>query len=615
MTMLSRQFFTICLLVGLSSSVFGQEGVAPVDRNPWLESAGPKPALKTTALSLPFFEDFSGEGLFPDPARWVDRSVYVNNTMGFKPISRGVATFDALNANGGPYDSVNNNALLFADSLTSQPIDLSVHSPADSIYLSFFYQPQGNGFAPEVQDSLYLFFRRSNNSWARVWETPGATLHEFKQAMVAVTDPLFFHSDFQFRFVNKASMNINDDVWNVDYIRMDVNRGVGDTTVNDVATSTQPSFLLNDYTSMPYRQFAANMNNELSGQHYFYVKNNYSGQRTVDYGYRAREVLSNTSLFTGTSNTDNVGAYEERQFQFPMYSVGFTAPGPYSRVIFEQEYYATPQGGLTEPRENDTVRMRQEFDYYLAYDDGTAEKSYFLNQFTTLPAKTAIEFHLNEPDTIRGVAIYFGRQVPLATNKFFSVGVYKDIAVNGGTEHLVYQQDLLFPSYADTINKFWYYRFDTPVYMDAGTFFMGTIQPAASGSDSLYLGLDVNRIGGNHLYFDVNGFWEPSIISGAVMLRPVLGEFRYGTGVEDVKEGIRWTVGPNPVRERLQIDVEGKARPKLSYRIFDLQGRTLDRGVLSPGAGVNVSDLSPGIYFVQVIQDGVATTPEKIIKL
>src|SRR5690606_1564302 len=123
--------------------------------------------------------------------------------------------------------------------------------------------------------------------------------------------------------------------------------------------------------------------------------------------------------------SDNISAYEERQFQFPMYSVGFTSPGPYSRVIFEQEYYATPQGGLTEPRENDTVRMRQEFDYYLAYDDGTAEKSYFLNQFTTFPAKTAIEFHLNEPDTIRGVAIYFGRQVPLATNKFFSVGVYK----------------------------------------------------------------------------------------------------------------------------------------------------------------------------------------------
>ena len=60
-------------------------------------------------------------------------------------------------------------------------------------------------------------------------------MQPFKQVMVPVADIKFFHPSFQFSFVNKASINVNDDVWNVDYVRMAANRNMYDTLVNDIA--------------------------------------------------------------------------------------------------------------------------------------------------------------------------------------------------------------------------------------------------------------------------------------------------------------------------------------------------------------------------------------------
>ena len=72
----------------------------------------------------------------------------------------------------------------------------------------------------------------------------------------------------------------------------------------------------------------------------------------------------------------------------------------YEKVIFENKYYLqAPSGDAS--KENDTIVGQQIFDNYLAYDDGTAEMSYFLNLFPTLPGKIAIEHKLNQPDTLR----------------------------------------------------------------------------------------------------------------------------------------------------------------------------------------------------------------------
>ncbi|HXS37493.1 MAG TPA: hypothetical protein VN721_12385, partial [Flavipsychrobacter sp.] len=411
---------------------YAQEGVVPTRYNPVVKEAAQKqglhrgnPLLKTTSLSLPFFDDFTGYYVFPDSNKWVDNEVYINNTMCVNPISRGVATFDALNQYGTPYDSFYNTTTVFADSLTSKPIDLSSYGPGDSLYLSFFYQPQGNGFFPQPQDSLMLFLHRSDNDWIEVWVTPGDTLQPFQQVMVPITDTGVFYNGFQFRFVNMATFDYAGSTWNVDYVKLGAHRNMNDTLVNDVAFNMDPTYILNDYTYMPYRQFYAGITGELATQHSTVIRNNYSIPQTVNCIYTANEITTSTSLSSGVPIPISIAAMDTQSISFPMYPVSFTASGADDKVIFENKYYF--QHIANDTITNDTIVRDQVFDNYLAYDDGTAEKSYYLKLSATTPGEIAIEFHLNQPDTLQGLAIYFGRQIPLASYKFFNPIVYKGL--------------------------------------------------------------------------------------------------------------------------------------------------------------------------------------------
>jgi hypothetical protein len=74
-----------------------------------------------------------------------------------------------------------------------------------------------------------LYFRTSGGQYRKQWSKAGGTVAAFQQVMIAVTDTAFFYNGFRFRFVNKASINLNDDVWNLDYIALGQGRSVGDT--------------------------------------------------------------------------------------------------------------------------------------------------------------------------------------------------------------------------------------------------------------------------------------------------------------------------------------------------------------------------------------------------
>lgn len=602
--------YLICLAFSLP--VIAQERLAPLRYNPAMARQNSKKpvSLKTTALTLPFFEDFAYYDN-PDTIRWVDRQVFINNTMGINPVSRGVATFDGLNEYGIPYDPVQSSHLLYADSLTSRSIDLSGNNPGDSIYLSFFYQPQGNGFYPEVSDSLILYMKRkiTTGAWVKVWSMQGKQLQPFKQVMVPVVNADFFYDDFQFRFVNKASMNTNDDVWNVDYIRMGANRHMYDTLINDVAFSSEPSFMLNDFTYMPYHQFMINPGGELTSGHLATVHNLSGSQADVQYGFTATEQMSGTPLAGDNSGTLSIAPYQESQFAYTMYTNNVPNGGQYQRVVFENKYFLQARPG--EPAVNDTIIREQRFENYLAYDDGSAEKSYYLHLGTTLPAKTAIEYRLNRQDTLLGVAIYFGRQVPLATYKDFSVAVYKQLGSNGAPDQLAYQQNFLLPGYLNT-DQFYFYKFDSPVILPQGTFYIGTIQPASGVSDSLYLGLDANRVNGNHAYFNVSGFWEPSTVNGAIMIRPVIGWIIASTVPDVVKKQELWDIHPNPAANSIKLNYNFD-KP-CAYEITDMQGKTILAGAVPADKQVSIASLMPGMYFVHINAEGVVALPQKLIK-
>ncbi|MCD6062220.1 MAG: hypothetical protein K0R82_131 [Flavipsychrobacter sp.] len=596
-----------------------QEMVMPLMYNPpgsGRASDNMNAVLKTTAdptvpvfIDLPFFEDFTGKTQEVDKYKWLDRQVYVNNTMCVDPISRGVATFDALNQHGLPYSPNISIALVTADSLTSKRLNLQKFTPADSVYMSFYYQPQGNGFSPEIQDSLMLYLLNKDTVWVKVWSVQGSTLQPFRQVMVNLSDPNYLYKGFQFRFVNKASINVNDDVWNLDYIRIAPGRHANDTAVNDIAYTVNPTYMLDDYTYMPYHQFLANHGGELAAQHFAYFRNNYDVGQNVTYGFAAAEE-NGTPLTGGASASTFAGGKQIQQANFPVYSNTLPLVERYKAVNFINKFYVSSPA--SEPKENDTIVREQLFHNYLAYDDGTAEMSYFLSQFVTLPGKLAIEHHLNEPDTLSGVAIYFGRQVPGAQNKYFSIAVYEDITVGSNAEKIIYQEDFFYPGYLNT-NNFYVYKFAQKVPLPAGKFYIGTIQPALASSDSLYFGLDVNRAGPSHVFYNLLAKWESSNYPGAVMIRPIVGPI-IPSGINEVKpKELEWSVYPNPASETVILQFNTAA--PVDFTIVDLQGRTVQQGKIKSDKPVNISQLSPGVYFVQLAADGITATPRKIVKL
>jgi len=168
-------FITVILIIALLPGI-AQEVITELQINPQLRtySAIQRDQLFKSqrltldaAVMLPFFDDFNYESIYPTPSLWIDNAAFVNTDYALFPPNIGVATLDALNYKG----ELHSNAIpgpqhFFADSLTSRMIRLdSVFDPfpesvkiKDSVYLSFFYQPQGRGNAPESLDSLILEF-------------------------------------------------------------------------------------------------------------------------------------------------------------------------------------------------------------------------------------------------------------------------------------------------------------------------------------------------------------------------------------------------------------------------------------------------------------------------
>jgi len=166
-------FYIVFLL--FPTLIFGQEYLSGVVGNPILKerAAHEAPGLKSTFVNylpvkLPFFDNFSKITVYPDTSRWIDNEAYINADFPYFPVDYGVATMDVIDANGNLYPEASPFTFI-ADHLTSKPIRLDAKfdengdsigplSPEDSVYLSFYYQPQGLGDMPMDYDSLVLEF-------------------------------------------------------------------------------------------------------------------------------------------------------------------------------------------------------------------------------------------------------------------------------------------------------------------------------------------------------------------------------------------------------------------------------------------------------------------------
>jgi hypothetical protein len=549
-------------------------------------------------LTLPFIDDFSQRNIFPDPALWEDMDAYVNSNFPDNPITYGVATLDGLDYTGYPYNFSNPISYGLADHLTSQPIDLS--SVVDSVYLSFYYQPQGNGNKPEPKDSLRLeFFRLSDSTWVRMWGMPGSPNQSFKKVMIPV-DTSFQNNAFQFRFKNWATLSGNVDHWNLDYIYLNDDRNYAATALYDVSFITNHHNMLNEFTSMPWSHYLTDTIGLMATTMDVTYRNNHSDSIQVYYKY---QVIDNNgsgpTIHTYPTSTSSkyVHAYSnftepQAVYNTPINNFSFPAEVAQTKVFQIKNYFGfTP---VDIHLNNDTVESYQVFGSYYAYDDGSAEVGYGIQG---VGSKLAHEFNIKKSDTLTAFQIYFNPIMNNLSAQTFRLKVWSSI----NPENVIYSQPASLytsPIYSNT-NEFLNYNLDVPQYLTAGTYYFGWEKIS---SEFLNVGWDVNTNNRTKVHFNSVGVWQNATFDGTLMLRPVFGSFSDPAVSITEEDEIQsdFSIYPNPTSDFIYFEKRGMIKNEPYHiQLIDIYGKVIIETESSLTNKINVTDIANGIYIVR----------------
>ena len=553
---------------------------------------------KKAALTLPFLDDFSQNNIYPNGVLWEDINVYINSNFPDNPISYGVATFDGLDSTGTPYNFALPNSYGPADTLTSRAIDLT--TIIDSVFLSFYYQPQGNGNKPEAKDSLRLeFFRQSDSTWIRMWGVQGSPNHPFKKVMIPVGTS-FHNNEFQFRFMNWATLSGNVDHWHVDYIYLNENRNYTDTALNDVSFITNHHNMLKELTGIPWEHYMTDSIGLMDTAMTVIYKNNHSSQYTVFYQY---DIITNNGsgstieTYPSPIESKTVNAYSSLIEPQAVYKTSpfvndFSFPSDFSTQtkVFQIRNYlsVSPNDFHTK---NDTVFSYQTFGSYYAYDDGSAENGYGVQG---IGSKLAHEFNIKKDDTLTAFQIYFNPIQNNLSGQTFRLKVWSSL----NPEVEVYSQAAtLFtnPVYSNT-NEFLIYNLDVPVILNAGTYYFGWEK--ISG-EFLNIGWDVNTNNNSKVYFNAVGVWQNASFSGTLMLRPVFGNIVDPVvSVKDNKTLLDdFKVYPNPSSNVLYF--KSNNNKNYDIQLIDIYGKIIIETTSTISNKFDVSNLANGIYIIR----------------
>ncbi|MBW6483818.1 MAG: T9SS type A sorting domain-containing protein [Vicingaceae bacterium] len=560
-----------------------------------------KPKQSKILLTLPFLDDFSQNWHFPNENLWQDIYVHINSSFPINPPSYGVATFDGLDSIGFPYNFMP-TSYGEADVLTSQPIDLSVVT--DSVFLSFQYQPQGNGNKPETQDSLRLeFFRQADSTWVRAWGKAGSSTHPFKKVMVYVGSD-FHNNEFQFRFKNFATLSGNVDHWHIDYVYLNDNRTSADTLLNDVALITNHFSLLNQLTAMPWDHYKTDTIGLMAEVMPVSYKNNFNFTYDVFYKYEVSDNngagpvvevyptgVASKNAFAYSTLTEPQAVYQIT----PSFLNDFTFPTDNStNKVFQIKNYFDIIPFVDDNQRNDTVKSFQVFGSYYSYDDGSAELGYGIQG---VGGKLANQFVIKKTDTLTAMQIYFNPIRDNISAESFKLTVWSSL----NPEIVIYQQnDFFYPIYSFT-DAFVHYELATPLILPAGTYYFGYEKITAP---FLNVGYDVNTNNRSKIWYNSQGVWlnpSASIPNGSLMLRPVFGTT--GDPISSIKENevnSDFKIFPNPATNYVYFEHIGKTQSlEFNVELIDMFGRTIVETQTTKTNKIDVSNISKGIYFIR----------------
>jgi len=592
--------------LGINSKLIVERHKESVNQNSLLRK--PSDGLaKKKMISLPFFDDFSQHYFYPDENKWEDNYVFINSNYAVNPISYGVATFDGLDSIGYPYDFNNPTAHGVADYLTSKSIDLSTIT--DSVFLSFYYQPQGYGNKPETEDSLKLeFYRPSDSTWVRKWAAGGSATMPFQRVMVPV-DTSFHKTDFKFRFKNYATLSGNVDHWNLDYIYLNDNRTHDDTITYDVAITGDFYNFLNEYTAMPWQHYLVDTLNYMSSSIDVEYRNNYNTPFAVFYKY---QVIDNNGAgpiietYPSTTSSKNVNAHSsliepQAVYNMPANDFYFPVESSAQTKVFQIKNYFDLNTLTDDHQENDTVLSYQVFGTDYAYDDGSAEIGYGVQG---VGSKLAHQFNFKKSDTLTAFKIYFSPIRDNLSAKTFKLTIWNSLA----PENIIYQQNAYYSPIYSLTNEFLYYNLDFPLYLPAGTYYIGWEKIS---EEFLNVGWDVNHNNSSKVFFNAVGVWENATKSGSLMLRPVFGTFPEPVvNVNEItNDESNIVVYPNPVNNLVHY----KSDIVYNIDVIDLLGKSIISINSSKDGTIDVSTLKNGIYFLRFSNENSVHTKKIIV--
>ena len=580
----------------------------PLIEEAWQQLGASKSAAAPgDTINLPFVDDFSAAGSYPDASLWIDRKVYINTTMAVGPITLGVATFDGLDENGRAYNASYSGSDTVADMLTSKYLDLS--STSDSVYLSFFYQLQGLGESPSSNDSLVLdFWSPSDTAWLHIWSISGGdSVQPFRQVMIPVSDARFLVNGFRFRFKTYGSLSGSFDHWHLEYVKLDDNRNKQDTVIEDPAYTLSHPSLLKDYEAMPWRHYLSNQTAFVKDT--IIVSYRRNGQGIAGFSTGDYELFDENGALTtlgGAPVFFNPPLNKDTTHTLLVDTIPFVPVTTTDDFTLEMKTFLAGQNSQTN---NDTIRRVQLFSNYYAYDDGSAERSYGIKNLAG--AQMAYFFDPVMADTLLGFYVHFLESGIDVTQNEFRICIWEN--QNGAPGALIYRSDSLYqPRYSYAHNQFMPYILDTALYMNA-PFFIGTEQSLA---EKLNIGFDLNTVTNRYIYYGDGTTWYQSLHEGSLMLRPIFDALPKNLSVRSPeKPGLSFRVYPNPAKNHLRISMPGNAKEAdYSYTIYDSFGRVIrTAGILQEN--VTVSTLPNGLYFMQLYntRTGLSATERFII--
>lgn len=579
------------------------------------------PVLDATAPdTLMVYAPMLFRSRMPASAKWLDNYATQNYDFPYLPPSIGVATLDGLNERGRPYNLTTQAIYGSADTLTSKPLDLGGLQDADSVYLSFFYEPRGFGDWPNLYDSLKLqFLNNYTSTWDQVWGIPGFQIappspDTFHQVMIRIPTTIlptqqYMFKGFQFRFLNNASTTGMNDHWHIDYVRLGKNRTVTDTSINDITFQYPFPSILKDYTEMPAWQYTDST--DRADSIILNVANLNPDQAINNPPATAYSIVA-TELYPTAgpaySTTSSFNATLENTIElFPSADYSL-APGPDSTVISSRATINVPNA----LRDNDTISATQTLCNVLAYDDGTAEMAYGLRNLYL--KKFGYEFKLHHPDTIVGFQVLFTNTESDVHDLVFVYNLWDSITINRpqADDTPRYTSNNQIPLYVDSVSGYATYRISP---LAVGThFYFGWSQ---TDTRTLQIGYDRNSTKGfRHMFVYSNGVWLPTGVQtqGSPMIRLLMRHSsQIATGIDDMHvSSIR--AYPNPTAGVVRFDLPDGDH---SYQaeVYNSTGQLCLDQVISTSSTIDMHALPAGVYMLRLKdpQSGI-TYQNKIVR-